>query len=133
MVEPTRRDLKPKNPKPKANVVEDNLEEDESSNVIDAEMGYLFLIDKAEKKLIKMQRQRERDVNSNDSPIPHFIWDQGEWSVRPNRSHPMVKIRYRLCKDGYQAVRRPCLQLRSLRSPLHQEEALWSPLHSVLR
>ena len=98
---------KPKNPQSKANVVEDNLEEDESSNVIDAEMGYLFLINKAEKKLMKKQRQRERNVNSNDSPIPHFIWDQGEWSIRPNRSHPMVKICYRLCKDGYQAVRRP--------------------------
>ena len=107
---------KEKTPKKVATVSVD--EEDTSgddSNALEEHVGHLFFFQQAEKKVQKKSRQRlaKKKLAEVTSPIPHLVWDNGNWIVRPNKKAPLVSIRYRLSKDGYSAAGRSIPKCRT--------------------
>ena len=93
-------------------------EKSEESSGIEAEMfGHLWLIEAAEKKVIKKQRQFERKkwgkVNESlfsssieskkgkNWRLPHIVWRGNKWVEAPAKPPPIVEIKYRLALNDY--------------------------------
>ena len=98
--------------KNKTNAVEENeIKPEEENNAIEAGFDYVFMLEAATKKFEKKQRQwmlrREGNVVASVRTLPHFVWRDDNWTVKPARKAPIVKIKFKLCPDGYRRAGLP--------------------------
>ena len=91
-------------------VEEDETRQEEENNAIETGFDYVFMLEAATKKFEKKQRQKTSKQKQNTlasiKTLPHFVWRNENWTIKPARKAPMVKIKYKLCPDGLSTCRR---------------------------